>query len=119
MTAKDLLFKEEMTGLRSIYYFRILFGVILVFMILPVGQSIMEKVTISIISPLIILYCIISIFFFINKERGIRLIGVIGSLINIRMARFTDRNCHFGIFAVFGRNSAFAPNYNCFRTPDN
>ena len=31
----------------------------------------------------------------------------------------TDRNCHFGIFAVFGRNSAFAPNYNCFRTPDN
>lgn len=30
-----------------------------------------------------------------------------------------DRNCHFGIFAVFGCNSAFAPNYNCFRTPDN
>jgi hypothetical protein len=25
---------------------------------------------------------------------------------------FTDRNCHFGIFAVLGQNSVFSPNYD-------
>jgi len=24
----------------------------------------------------------------------------------------TDRNCHFGIFAVLGQNSVFSPNYD-------
>jgi hypothetical protein len=27
----------------------------------------------------------------------------------------TDRNCHFGFFAVLGQNSVFSPNYDCFR----
>ena len=31
----------------------------------------------------------------------------------------TDRNCHFGVFAVLGQNSVFSPNYDCFRTPHN
>jgi len=31
----------------------------------------------------------------------------------------TDRNCHFGFFAVSGQNSVFPPNYDCFRTPNN
>ena len=31
----------------------------------------------------------------------------------------TDRNCHFGFFAVSGQNSVFSPNYDCFRTPNN
>ena len=31
----------------------------------------------------------------------------------------TDRNCHFGFFAVFARNSAFSPNYACFPSPNN
>ncbi|MDF3650839.1 hypothetical protein, partial [Enterobacter hormaechei] len=26
----------------------------------------------------------------------------------------TDRNCHFGFFAVSGQNSVFPPNYDCF-----
>jgi asparaginyl-tRNA synthetase len=30
----------------------------------------------------------------------------------------TDRNCHFGFFAVFRRNSALAPNYDCFPNPN-
>ena len=26
--------------------------------------------------------------------------------------QLTDRNCHFGIFAVLGQNSVFSPNYD-------
>jgi len=40
-------------------------------------------------------------------------------LIARQMADFTDRNCHFGFFAVSGQNSVFPPNYDCFRTPNN
>jgi len=29
-----------------------------------------------------------------------------------RHLALTDRNCHFGIFAVLGQNSVFAPNYD-------
>jgi methylase of polypeptide subunit release factors len=36
-----------------------------------------------------------------------------------RTCGVTDRNCHFGFFAVSGQNSVFPPNYDCFRTPNN
>jgi len=36
-----------------------------------------------------------------------------------RKRGITDRNCHFGFFAVSGQNSVFPPNYDCFRTPNN
>jgi len=35
------------------------------------------------------------------------------------LEKSTDRNCHFGFFAVSGQNSVFPPNYDCFCTPNN
>ena len=32
---------------------------------------------------------------------------------------WTDRNCHFGIFAVLRRKSAFTPNHDRFPSPNN
>jgi len=40
-------------------------------------------------------------------------------LVRKAMSKKTDRNCHFGFFAVSGQNSVFPPNYDCFRTPNN
>jgi predicted nuclease of predicted toxin-antitoxin system len=34
-------------------------------------------------------------------------------------AILTDRHCHFGLFAVLRRNSAFVPNHDCSPCPNN
>ena len=47
------------------------------------------------------------------------LFSTVIAVLSIIFCKPTDRNCHFGFFAVSGQNSVFPPNYDCFRTPNN
>jgi len=49
----------------------------------------------------------------------INAVSMVGNMLPVPFIYFTDRNCHFGFFAVSGQNSVFPPNYDCFRTPNN